>query len=70
MPFRWNDWNLEHATKHGVTPEEAEMVVEAARPPFPEARADEKWLVQGRGFGGRFISYKLSTSSIPTARTT
>ena len=28
--FRWNDWNLEHTTKHGVPPEESEHVVRFA----------------------------------------
>lgn len=26
--FRWNDWNVAHIAKHGVTPAEAEAVVE------------------------------------------
>lgn len=55
MPFRWNDWNLEHATKHGVSPEEAESVVDDAQPPYPHARGDQKWCVWGHGVGGRFI---------------
>lgn len=32
MDFRWNDWNLEHVAVHGVEIEEAEHVVEHARP--------------------------------------
>lgn len=55
MRFRWNDWNLEHATKHGVEPWEAEYVVRNARSPYPQRREDEKWLVTGRGSGGRFL---------------
>ena len=54
-PFRWNDWNIEHCQKHGCTPEECEAVVRAARKPFPQARGDGKWLVEGRGTGGRFV---------------
>jgi uncharacterized DUF497 family protein len=53
--FRWNGWNLEHATKHGVSPKEAEAVVAAARAPFPEEIGDEKLLVMARGQGGRFV---------------
>jgi len=30
-------------------------VVEAATPPYPEARGDNKFRVVGRGTGGRFI---------------
>ena len=54
-PFRWNDWNLEHATQHGVSPEEAEGVVRRARPPFPRQLPDEKFVVWGRGQGGRWL---------------
>jgi len=42
VQFRWNEWNIEHVGSHGVAPEEAEAVIEAARKPFPEARADDK----------------------------
>ena len=53
MEFRWNDWNVEHISAHGVTPEEAESVVVAAASPL--RREDDKWLVFGRGKGGRFL---------------
>ena len=55
LQFRWNDWNLEHATQHGVRPEEAEAVVETAQPPFPQQLGDDKLLVIGRGIVGRFV---------------
>ena len=55
MDFRWNRWNLEHATRHGVQPEEAQQVVKQARQPFPLYRADDKWLVWGRGRGGPLL---------------
>ena len=56
MPeFRWNDWNLEHATRHGISPEEAEAVVNRAKAPFPEQIGQEKLLVMGRGRGDRFV---------------
>ena len=55
MPFRWNDWNVDHVAKHGVTPEEAELVVARTRPPYPEKTGDGKWLVRGRGVGDRFV---------------
>ena len=53
--FRWNDWNWHHVQKHGVTPEEAGMVVEGAQPPYPQAHRNDTWLVIGRGYGGRFV---------------
>ncbi len=55
MEFRWNDWNLEHATTHGVTPEEAEDVVLTARPPFPESGGDGKFRVWGQTATGRHL---------------
>jgi uncharacterized DUF497 family protein len=55
MDFRWNEWNLDHATSHGVSVEEIEALIENATSPYPQYRGDDKWLVQGRGLGGRFI---------------
>ena len=52
MNFRWNTWNIEHLAQHGVSPEEAEQVVRGARPLY---RGDGKYLVQGRGSGGRWL---------------
>ena len=54
-PFRWNDWNIDHATKHGVSVAEAEAVVRAARRPYPEDIGNGKWIVIGRGHSGRFV---------------
>lgn len=53
MEFRWNEWNVDHIAKHGVSPEEAESVVGRAKRPFPRKMEDDKWLVWGRGSGGR-----------------
>ena len=53
--FRWNEWNLNHATKHGVSVYEAERVVRNAKRPYPRDVGDEKWLVEGRGQGDRFV---------------
>lgn len=55
MEFRWIEWNVEHIGKHGVRPEEAEMVVENATRPFPMQPEKDKYLVWGRGDGGRFL---------------
>jgi uncharacterized DUF497 family protein len=53
--FRWDDWNLEHATKHGVDPLEAERVVENAGPRWPRKAGRRRYMVQGRGQGGRLV---------------
>ena len=55
MDFRWNDWNQKHLAQHGVLPVEAEAVVENARRPFPRKIDGDKWLVWGRGRGGRLL---------------
>jgi uncharacterized DUF497 family protein len=46
---------VDHIAEHGVSPEEAESVVENGRRPYPELREEEKWRVVGRGRGGRWI---------------
>jgi len=55
MDFRWNESNVEHIARHGVAREEAESVVRIARDPFPRKIEEDKWLVWGRGRGGRFL---------------
>ena len=55
MEFRWNDWNLEHATQHGVSVEEIEAVVALARAPYPEDLGHGKWIVVGQTWGGRHV---------------
>jgi uncharacterized DUF497 family protein len=55
MQFRWIDWNRDHLAEHGVDPDEAEQVVRLARAPFPRKIEEDKWLVVGRGRGGRFL---------------
>jgi uncharacterized DUF497 family protein len=55
VEFRWNDWNVEHIREHGIAATECESVVCAAQSPFPKYVGDGKWLVWGRGQGGRFI---------------
>ena len=53
--FRWIEWNREHATKHGCTVPEIESVVRNAGRGFPRKRDREKWMVVGRGAGGRVV---------------
>jgi hypothetical protein len=53
--FRWIEWNVEHATKHGCTIPEIEAVVRHAGYGFPRSLDSEKKLVIGRGVGDRVI---------------
>ncbi len=55
IDFRWSDDNEEHVAAHGVTPAEAEHVVYNASRPWPMDKGDGKWIVQGRGNGGRMV---------------
>jgi uncharacterized DUF497 family protein len=50
--FRWVQWNLEHATRHGVAVAECERVVRAGR--YRQTR-DGKYRAVGRGNGGRWL---------------
>jgi hypothetical protein len=53
--FRWIEWNRDHATKHECSIPEVESVVRHAGRGFPRKRDRKKWLVIGRGTGGRVI---------------
>lgn len=50
--FRWNEWNLDHATQHGVSVEEIEFVVRRGK---REYVGDGKYRAVGRDGGGRWI---------------
>ncbi|MEI8194554.1 MAG: BrnT family toxin [Phycisphaerae bacterium] len=53
--LRWNHWNVVHIGEHGVSPPEAEYVVQHARAPYPEYRGDGKYLVVGQGPEGTYL---------------
>lgn len=55
MDFRWNIANIEHIARHGIEPVEAQDVVEHAKPPYPRARPDDKYLIWGRTSAGRLL---------------
>jgi uncharacterized DUF497 family protein len=55
MEFRWIEWNIDKVIGHGVTPEEAERVVERAASPYPQQREDDKFLVWGPTAAGRLL---------------
>jgi hypothetical protein len=53
--FRWLEWNVEHIGVHGVSPEEAEYVIDNAEAPYPEQIGDGKWRVRGQTAMGRYV---------------
>lgn len=55
MIFSWDEWNIDHVAKHGVTPADAEYVVRHAEQPFPGVLADDKLVVWGRAEDGSYL---------------
>ena len=53
MEFRWNNWNVNHIAKHGVSPEEAEHVVRWAT--RHKRHKKGSWIVYGRGNSQRKV---------------
>jgi uncharacterized DUF497 family protein len=53
--FIWDDKNEAHIAEHGITPGEAEHVVENAEPPYPSFEGDRKWKVRGRTRTARYV---------------
>ena len=45
--FAWDDWNVEHIARHGITPQEAEHVIRHAQAPWPEQKGEDKLQVWG-----------------------
>ncbi len=45
--FRWNSFNLEKISRHGLSVEEVEFVANNARRPYPKPRGDDAWFVVG-----------------------
>jgi uncharacterized DUF497 family protein len=51
--FRWNDWNRDHATAHGVSVHEIETLVRNSR--RPERVGGGKVKIVGRGPEGQWL---------------
>jgi hypothetical protein len=51
----WDDWNREHATRHGVSEAEIEFALSHAVPPYPEYLGAGKYLVRGHTSAGRYV---------------
>jgi len=55
VEFVWNSSNVDHLAKHGIQPDEAEYIVERAKPPYPQMIGEDKRLVVGRLADGRYL---------------
>ena len=53
--FRWSDFNIGHAQKHGCTIAEIESVGRRPTHGYPRNSGNGKYLIVGRGQGGRLI---------------
>jgi uncharacterized DUF497 family protein len=51
----WDEWNIDHLSRHGVTPVEAEFVIEHIEAPWPERKGEDKLLVWGPTAVGRLL---------------
>ncbi len=55
MIYAWDERNREHIANHGVTPAEAQFVVDGAMSPFPQELGDGKRRVWGATAAGRLL---------------
>lgn len=53
--FIWDELNVLHIAEHGVDPDEAEYVVETAKPPYPRKIGDGKYQVWATTEDGRYL---------------
>lgn len=55
MDFVWNPTNIEHIAKHGISPRQAEYILENARAPYPQMIGNNRRLVFGRLPSGQYV---------------
>lgn len=55
MLFAWDEDNIEHIGKHGVSQAEAEYVLRHVTPPWPQEKEDSKFLAWGPTEFGRLL---------------
>ena len=68
MEFVWNSRNIEHISKHGIRPHEAESVVENCLAPYPQMIGQDKRLAVGRLADGRYLQViYVPSRSVPGA---
>jgi len=53
--FRWNEWNLDHVSEHGLDQDEVEEVASTPTTPYPEYLGEGKWTVRGQTRDGRYL---------------
>lgn len=51
----WDAWNKEHATRHGVSQDDARYVLRKVTPPYPEYIGGGKYRVRGQTQHGKYV---------------
>jgi uncharacterized protein len=68
VEFVWNSGNIEHISKHGIRPQEAESIVENCLAPYPQMIGQDKRLVVGILSDGRYVQViYVPSRSVPGA---
>jgi hypothetical protein len=66
MEFKWIEWNLDHATQHGVTVDEIEALIAGATRPL--ANGWSKAAAPAAGSFRRFIWLKRMAAFLSSTR--
>ena len=64
--FEWNDRNLEHISRHGVTPEEVEET--CYYQPFILKSKYNRYLILGQSQGGRYLAIVIEQKKMGIVR--
>ena len=68
MEFVWNNKNIAHIAEHGISRQEAEYVVEHAKPPYPQMIGEGKRMVVGQIPSGEYVQViYVPARSVPGA---
>ncbi len=68
MEFVWNERNVDHIARHGISPAQAEFIVVRALRPYPQMVGDDRRIVVGRLADGQYVQVVYVPSrSIPGA---
>jgi hypothetical protein len=65
--FRWIEWNIDSATKHGCSINEIESLILRPDHGYPRKNRNNTWLVQGRGTGNRVVEVVYAMDDGTTA---
>ena len=68
VEFVWNNKNIAHIAEHGISRQEAEYVVEHAKPPYPQMIGEGKRMVVGQIPSGEYVQViYVPARSVPGA---